>query len=155
MSGPIETTQCDYETLESINDDLHQNLHELVRTPFFKYLKVCRFVCIHQLDISLMPPKRQIDLSRECPYWEANGYCILRDCAVTTVDEVRLPISLTFVAVVTLTIAPNQTDIPEAWRTECLSKLNRPHTDELRKTLPGCYYRDSDFCVLDDDESKG
>ncbi|KAG8849349.1 hypothetical protein FRB96_000885 [Tulasnella sp. 330] len=103
MSGPIETTQCDYETLESINDDLHENLHEL------------------------------IDLSRDCPYWEANGYCVLRDCAVTTVDE---------------------TDIPEAWRTECLSRLDRSPTDELRKTLPGCYYRDSDFCVLDDDESK-
>ncbi|KAG9000378.1 hypothetical protein FRB94_005480 [Tulasnella sp. JGI-2019a] len=113
MSGPIETTQCDYETLESVNDDLHHNLHKLVRTPFFKYLK--------------------IDLSRECPYWEANGYCVLRDCAVTTIDE---------------------SDIPEAWRTACLSRLNRPPTDELRKTLPGCYYRDSDYCVLDDDESK-
>lgn len=30
----------------------------------------------------------QIDLIRECPFWESNGFCVLRDCAVTTVDEV-------------------------------------------------------------------
>jgi len=113
LQGPIETTQCHYETLESINGELHDHLHTLVRTPFFKYLK--------------------IDLGRECPYWEASGVCILRDCAVTTVDE---------------------TDIPPVWRAECLSRLNRPPADEIRRSLPGCYYRDTDFCVLDDDQSQ-
>ncbi|KAG8932929.1 hypothetical protein FRC01_011646 [Tulasnella sp. 417] len=111
---PIETTQCDYETLESVIKPLHTSLHSLVRTPFFKYLK--------------------IDLIRECPFWESNGFCVLRDCAVTTVDE---------------------QDIPPKWRAECLGRLNRPPQEELRKSFPGCYYRDSDFCVLDDEESKG
>lgn len=40
MTGPIETTLCDYETLESVNEDLFSRLHELVETPFFKYFKV-------------------------------------------------------------------------------------------------------------------
>ncbi|KAG8972951.1 hypothetical protein FRC05_009367 [Tulasnella sp. 425] len=111
---PIETTQCDYETLEGVVGDLHTSLHSLVRTPFFKYLK--------------------IDLVRECPFWESNGYCVLKDCAVTTVDE---------------------QDIPPKWRADCLGRLNRPPQDELRKSFPGCYYRDSDFCVLDDEDSKG
>ncbi|KAG8911544.1 hypothetical protein FRC00_006288 [Tulasnella sp. 408] len=111
---PIETTQCDYETLEGVIKPLHTSLHSLVRTPFFKYLK--------------------IDLIRECPFWESNGFCVLRDCAVTTVDE---------------------QDIPPKWRAECLGRLNRPPQEELRKSFPGCYYRDSDFCVLDDEESKG
>ncbi|KAG8905449.1 hypothetical protein FRB99_008946, partial [Tulasnella sp. 403] len=113
LTGPIETTLCDYETVEGIVGDLHTTLHSLVRTPFFKYLK--------------------IDLARECPFWEADGFCVLRDCAVTTIDE---------------------HDIPPQWRAANLSALNRPTTEELNKSFPGCYYRDSDFCVLDDEESK-
>jgi ERO1-like protein beta len=38
--GPIETTQCNYETIESVNDDLYHLLHEVVDSPFFKYYKV-------------------------------------------------------------------------------------------------------------------
>lgn len=32
---------CDYETVESVNDDLYQLLDGLVHTPFFKYFRVC------------------------------------------------------------------------------------------------------------------
>ena len=38
--GPIETTMCDYETIESVNEELYANLHELVQTPFFRYFQV-------------------------------------------------------------------------------------------------------------------
>jgi ERO1-like protein beta len=31
---------CDYETVESVSDELYLNLHELVHTPFFKYFQV-------------------------------------------------------------------------------------------------------------------
>jgi ERO1-like protein beta len=41
-TGPIETTMCDYETIESVNSELYHNLHELVKTPFFKYFQVRR-----------------------------------------------------------------------------------------------------------------
>lgn len=39
-TGPIDTTMCDYETVESVNGDLFSNIHELVKTPFFKYFQV-------------------------------------------------------------------------------------------------------------------
>jgi hypothetical protein len=41
-TGPIETTMCDYETIESVNSELYHNLRELVKTPFFKYFQVRR-----------------------------------------------------------------------------------------------------------------
>lgn len=44
-TGPIETTSCDYESLESVNNDLFNNMDELVRTPFFKYFQVRSFQC--------------------------------------------------------------------------------------------------------------
>ncbi|KAI0297095.1 endoplasmic oxidoreductin [Russula brevipes] len=106
-TGPIETTLCDYETIESVNNVLYNQLHDLVQTPFFKYFRV--------------------DLYRECPFWEENVLCMNRDCSIITVDE---------------------SEIPEQWRAGTLSKLE--HTEDHRVDLPGCYYRDSDFCFLDD-----
>ncbi|KAH9979179.1 endoplasmic oxidoreductin [Russula compacta] len=106
-TGPIETTLCDYETIESVNNVLYDQLHELVQTPFFKYFRV--------------------DLYRECPFWEENVFCMNRDCSIITVDE---------------------SEIPEQWRAGTLSKLES--REDHRVDLPGCYYRDSDFCFLDD-----
>ncbi|KAL6310374.1 endoplasmic oxidoreductin [Sparassis latifolia] len=105
-TGPIDTTLCDYETIESVNDELYTQLHELVETPFFKYFRA--------------------DLYRECPFWQENGLCVNRECGITTVDE---------------------SEIPERWRAAALSKLEVPPDP---KYLPGCYYRDSDYCFLDD-----
>ncbi|KAH9892568.1 endoplasmic oxidoreductin [Cubamyces lactineus] len=107
-TGPIETTQCDYETIESVTDDLYNELHALVETPFFKYFRA--------------------DLYRECPYWQENGFCMNRECGITTVDE---------------------SEIPERWRAAELSKIEMP-VGAQRTELPGCYYRDSDYCFLDD-----
>ncbi|TCD64625.1 hypothetical protein EIP91_003859 [Steccherinum ochraceum] len=107
-TGPIETTLCDYETVEAHNDDLYTHLKDLVKTPFFKYFRV--------------------DLYRDCPFWQENGYCMNRECGITTMDE---------------------SEIPERWRAAELSKVEMPSEDQ-RHNLPGCYYRDSDFCFLDD-----
>ncbi|KAI0051924.1 endoplasmic oxidoreductin [Auriscalpium vulgare] len=106
-TGPIETTMCDYETIESVNDDLYAQLHDLVATPFFKYFRA--------------------DLYRECPFWDENVLCMNKDCAIATVEEEV---------------------IPEKWRSKALSSVERA---EHRESLPGCYYRDSDFCFLDDE----
>ncbi|KAG6903086.1 hypothetical protein C0995_006273 [Termitomyces sp. Mi166 len=81
-TGPIETTLCDYETLESVNEELFSNLSDLVQLPFFKYF--------------------QVDLYRECPFWNEHGSCMDPGCAITTVDE---------------------SDVPEKWRSTTLSKL--------------------------------
>ncbi|KAG6828213.1 hypothetical protein H0H92_008786 [Tricholoma furcatifolium] len=107
-TGPIETTLCDYETLESVSEELFNNLSDLVHLPFFKYF--------------------QVDLYRECPFWSDHGSCMDPGCAITTVDE---------------------SEIPEKWRASTLSKLDSASM-EKRHSLPGCYYRDSDFCFLDD-----
>ncbi|KIP04225.1 hypothetical protein PHLGIDRAFT_129668 [Phlebiopsis gigantea 11061_1 CR5-6] len=106
--GPIETTSCDFETVESVSDDLYAQLRDLVQTPFFKYFRA--------------------DLYRDCPFWQENGLCMNRECGITTVDE---------------------SEIPEAWRAKALSKVEVSPKQELHQ-LPGCYYRDSDFCFLDD-----
>ncbi|KAJ7772583.1 hypothetical protein DFH07DRAFT_802407 [Mycena maculata] len=106
-TGPIDATLCDYETVESVNDRLYANLHELVQMPFFKYF--------------------QVDLYRECPFWSDDGSCSDPGCAITSVDE---------------------SEIPDKWRASALSRLEGKIDD--RHELPGCYYRDSDFCFLDD-----
>jgi len=107
-TGPIETTLCDFETVEGYNDELYSNLHELVETPFFKYFRV--------------------DLYRECPFWQENGFCKNEECGITTVDE---------------------SEIPARWRAAELSKLELSPED-LRQEVPGSYYRDTDFCFIDD-----
>ncbi|KAG8745215.1 hypothetical protein FRC10_008527 [Ceratobasidium sp. 414] len=110
-TGPIETTLCDFETVETMNNRLFGQLTDLVTTPFFKYFRA--------------------DLYRDCPFWEDDGKCAMRECGVTSVDE---------------------SEIPETWRAATLSKV-QGLSEESRKSFPGCYYRDSDFCFLDDDTS--
>ncbi|KAJ7217832.1 hypothetical protein GGX14DRAFT_598179, partial [Mycena pura] len=107
-TGPIDATLCDFETVESVNDDLFANLRALVGQPFFKYF--------------------QVDLYRECPFWSDDGSCSDPGCAITTIDE---------------------SQIPEKWRATALSRLEGSRIDD-RHELPGCYYRDSDYCFLDD-----
>ncbi len=40
LKGPIETTLCDYESVENVNEGLYSNLAQLVRLPFFRYFRV-------------------------------------------------------------------------------------------------------------------
>ena len=38
----VEDCCCDYETVDRLNEEvLHPSLQELVKTPFFRYFKVC------------------------------------------------------------------------------------------------------------------
>lgn len=82
-TGPIETTLCDYESIESVNADLFRHLDSLVKLPFFKYFQVWNWS-----SNRLYAHEVQVDLYRECPFWVDNGACMNRDCGVTTVDEV-------------------------------------------------------------------
>ncbi|KDE06115.1 hypothetical protein MVLG_03532 [Microbotryum lychnidis-dioicae p1A1 Lamole] len=70
-SGLIDDACCDFETVESVNDDLYSSLHDIVSTPYFRYHKV--------------------DLYRECPFWQEDGSCINRACGVETTDEPNIP----------------------------------------------------------------
>ena len=41
-SGMVEDCCCDYETVDRLNEEvLYPSLQELVKTPFFRYFKVC------------------------------------------------------------------------------------------------------------------
>ncbi|KAL0572884.1 endoplasmic oxidoreductin-1 [Marasmius crinis-equi] len=105
-TGPIEATLCDYETLDSVKNDLYDNLKELVKVPFFRYL--------------------QMDLYRGCPFWDDNAMCTEPTCALNSVEE---------------------REVPEKWRMKTLSRVDRITNYDK---LAGCYYRDSDFCYLED-----
>ncbi|BGP33040.1 endoplasmic oxidoreductin-1 [Rhodotorula toruloides] len=70
-TGQIHDACCDYETVESVNEDLFGRLHELVAEPYFRYHKV--------------------DLAKECPFWEEDGSCMNRACGVETTDEDHIP----------------------------------------------------------------
>lgn len=85
-TGPIETTLCDYETIESVNEELYRNLHDLVQTPFFRYFQAGPFAFY---AINAILTRFQVDLYRECPFWQENGFCMNRECGITTIDEVN------------------------------------------------------------------
>jgi hypothetical protein len=82
-----------------------------------------------------------------------------RDCSIITVDEVGTSLDVTVCCPTC-----SQSEIPEQWRAGTLSRLERtedhvsqhgsasiPRVDATQRVdLPGCYYRDSDFCFLDD-----
>ncbi|XP_072971174.1 endoplasmic reticulum oxidoreductin-1-like isoform X2 [Typha angustifolia] len=71
-TGLVEDCCCDYETVDSINEEvLHPILQELVATPFFRYFKV-KLWC-------------------DCPFWPEDGMCRLRDCSVCECPENEFP----------------------------------------------------------------
>ncbi|GAA5916766.1 hypothetical protein JCM6882_003052 [Rhodosporidiobolus microsporus] len=70
-SGQIQDACCDFETVESVNHELFERVHELVATPYFRYHKV--------------------DLFKECPFWSEDGSCMNRACGVETTDEDHIP----------------------------------------------------------------
>lgn len=46
LTGPIETTSCDYEMIESVNEELFNNLSDLVKTPFFRYFQASHLAAL-------------------------------------------------------------------------------------------------------------
>ncbi|GAA6009466.1 hypothetical protein JCM11491_003568 [Sporobolomyces phaffii] len=70
-TGQIQDACCDFETVESVNKELFDRLHDLVRKDYFRYHKV--------------------DLYKECPFWQEEGSCMNRACGVETTEEDHLP----------------------------------------------------------------
>lgn len=71
-TGIVEDCCCDYETVDSLNEEvLNPILQELVATPFFRYFKV-KLWC-------------------DCPFWPDDGMCRLRDCSVCECPENEFP----------------------------------------------------------------
>lgn len=66
--GLIQDACCDYQTVEDMNQEMAHRLDQLTKLPFFRYQKV--------------------DLFRECPFWQEDGSCMNRACAVQETEEV-------------------------------------------------------------------
>ncbi|KAJ3113749.1 hypothetical protein HK100_001892 [Physocladia obscura] len=73
-SGLIEDACCEYKTIEQVNDEIAPFLDDLVKTSFFRYVK--------------------IDLNRGCNFWKEDHFCFQEGCAVEPADEAEIPESL-------------------------------------------------------------
>ncbi|KAK0555561.1 endoplasmic oxidoreductin-1 [Tilletia horrida] len=106
-TGLIDDARCDFETVEALNDEFFNSLHSLVQTPYFRYYK--------------------LDLFRECPFWNENGFCMNRACGVEQEDE---------------------HSIPAQYRSSSLSSVSSldPNTNELLSSSDDT----SNFCYWDD-----
>ncbi|XP_002974086.2 endoplasmic reticulum oxidoreductin-2 [Selaginella moellendorffii] len=72
LSGVVEDCQCDYKTVDTINEEVvFPALQSLVKKPFFRYFKV-KLWC-------------------DCPFWPDDGMCHLRDCSVCECPENEFP----------------------------------------------------------------
>lgn len=68
LEGNISDCCCDYATVNKLNRDvLNPLLSLIVKQPYFKYFKV--------------------NLWCDCPFWEDEGMCSLRDCSVCECTE--------------------------------------------------------------------
>ena len=106
-TGLIQDACCDFETVESVNDNLYTGLNSLVDKPFFRYHKVrSHYYPFRSNRLTLRQPERwrtethlfpqlltrsfsQVDLLRECPFWQEDGSCMNIACAVETTTEVK------------------------------------------------------------------
>jgi ERO1-like protein alpha len=72
LTGIVHDSCCNYETVDiATQAHFHPLLDELRKTPFFRYFKV--------------------DLTRECPFWQASYQCMNRDCSVCECPKEEIP----------------------------------------------------------------
>ncbi|TMW55117.1 hypothetical protein Poli38472_013879 [Pythium oligandrum] len=72
LSGSVLDSGCNYETVDkAVGEHFHPLLLELSKLTFFRYFKV--------------------DLGKECPYWQDDGMCASRDCAVCECPQEEIP----------------------------------------------------------------
>ncbi|KAJ0406157.1 hypothetical protein ATCC90586_001203 [Pythium insidiosum] len=72
LSGSVGDSGCDYETVDkAVSAHFHPLLEELSTLTFFRYFKV--------------------DLGKECPFWQDDGMCASRDCAVCECPKHEIP----------------------------------------------------------------
>lgn len=77
----------------------------------------------HSSALTQLP---QVDLYRDCPFWQENGFCMNRECGITTVDEVWV-----ILAELSALLTTPQSEIPERWRAAALSKVEGITKDDV------------------------
>ncbi|OZJ05916.1 hypothetical protein BZG36_01194 [Bifiguratus adelaidae] len=94
-------------TFEEANARLFPQVQQLMQTDFFKYYRT--------------------KLWKNCPFWQENGLCMNRACAVEVADE---------------------SDLPVEWRTESLSAIDLTPAGPLQP-FKQCDFKESDYCIND------
>ncbi|KAJ2723075.1 endoplasmic oxidoreductin-1 [Coemansia sp. Benny D115] len=69
--GFVKDTYSDFDRIEALNHRVAGPLKRLVRTRFFRTLRV--------------------ELYKPCPFWSSEGSCFQRDCIVQPMDDDRVP----------------------------------------------------------------
>lgn len=72
--GEIETSCCDYGTIEAMNREISVNIKPLLSSLYFRYYK--------------------INLHRECPFWKENPVCGRQTCTVSKCQTDQVPLSV-------------------------------------------------------------
>ena len=68
LTGTVADSSCRSDTLGATAKALEEDLKNLTATDFFRHWRV--------------------DLYKDCPFWQDNSLCYMRDCAVETCDAV-------------------------------------------------------------------
>jgi hypothetical protein len=68
LPGKVKDSLVGYDTVESIARSIMPRVHELLQLDFFRYLK--------------------INLEKGCPFWQVDGRCVNKACAVEFTEEV-------------------------------------------------------------------
>eukprot|EP00639_Heterosigma_akashiwo_P035899 CAMPEP_0194725490 /NCGR_PEP_ID=MMETSP0296-20130528/27094_1 /TAXON_ID=39354 /ORGANISM="Heterosigma akashiwo, Strain CCMP2393" /LENGTH=335 /DNA_ID=CAMNT_0039629999 /DNA_START=64 /DNA_END=1068 /DNA_ORIENTATION=- len=72
LQGSVGDCYCDYNSVNKATEKFFVPvLEDLVTTPFFRYFKV--------------------NLEKECPFWEDDGVCMIKDCAVCGCEAAEVP----------------------------------------------------------------
>lgn len=132
-SVDVVSCECDELSLDTFNKQTVNPLtQKIMRHVFFRYFKV--------------------NLERDCPFWEENDRCSIRDCAVKTCTREELPASLR-----NLPSAKIQSEgqIQKACAMEEeLSSVDTSLTGEQKVDVANWEgLNDDNFCVMDDEDS--
>ncbi|XP_067134968.1 ERO1-like protein beta isoform X2 [Centruroides vittatus] len=72
LKGRIDDCNCSVDTVDYFNNvKIHPRLKSLLRKDYFRYFRV--------------------NLNRDCPFWEVDSKCAIRDCSVKTCPDEQIP----------------------------------------------------------------
>ncbi|KAL7748973.1 endoplasmic oxidoreductin-1 [Sorochytrium milnesiophthora] len=70
LRGKIEDACCEYGTTEVLNESLWPTLEQIVRSSFFRFVKV--------------------DLNKKCPFWSSEAQCLNEGCSIDVMSDTDL-----------------------------------------------------------------
>ncbi|KAI8899156.1 hypothetical protein BC833DRAFT_587072 [Globomyces pollinis-pini] len=112
----LPDTVCSVDTIQKANDAILPILSTLVKTSAFRYFKA--------------------NLHKDCPFWDENKLCTLRDCSVVEAQEDEIPVQ---------------------WKKDSLSVVDYSSSSSpfsLKPKKPCLELKDQDFCYVEDEKDE-